>query len=425
MKLIRFALGLILILIYAGCQGLPLQTTTATPQSTPAATVTVAPTVEVTKTTAGPVTLRIWLPPQFDPASGTPAGEILQARLDAFLARRTGVRLDVRIKALDGPGGLLDALTTANAAAPLALPDLLALPRPVLEAAALKGLLRPFDGLTDIIDGSDWYDYARQLARIQNSIFGLPFAGDALIMVYRPAAGDPPLDWSTALTTRGPLIFPAADPQAIFTLALYQAAGGSIQDDQGRPFLDNNVLVDVLTFYQEAESAELMPYWLTQYQTDDQAWEAFTENRGDLVITWNSYYLRDMLADTAASPIPTPDGTPFTLATGWVWALAGSRTEHQDLSVQLAEFLCESNFLAEWTTATGYLPPRPSALAAWQSASLQSMTSKIVLSARLYPSTDVLNSLAPPLEQATVQILKQQADPATAADSAAESLVRP
>jgi hypothetical protein len=82
----------------------------------------------------------------------------------------------VRIKALDGPGGLLDALSAANAAAPLALPDLILLPRPQLETAALKGLLTPFDGLSASLNNGDWYDYARDLAQLQDSTFGLPLA---------------------------------------------------------------------------------------------------------------------------------------------------------------------------------------------------------------------------------------------------------
>jgi hypothetical protein len=73
------------------------------------------------------------------------------------------------VKALDGTGGLLDALVSANAAAPLALPDLVLLPRPLLESAALKGLLHPYDGLSSLMDDPSWFDYARQLAHFKSS----------------------------------------------------------------------------------------------------------------------------------------------------------------------------------------------------------------------------------------------------------------
>ena len=65
--------------------------------------------------------VRIWLPPQFDPRSGTPAAKILKNHLDLFIALNPGVQIEVRIKAEDGPGGLLDSLGSTNVAAPLAL----------------------------------------------------------------------------------------------------------------------------------------------------------------------------------------------------------------------------------------------------------------------------------------------------------------
>ena len=196
------------------------------------------------------------MPPQFAPVSGSVAGDLLQARLDEFAAEQADVSIQTRVKPLDGPGGLLDSLTTASAAAPLALPDLVALPRPVLETAALKGFLHPFDDLINDLEDPDWYDYARQLARLQDSQFGQPFAGDALILVYRQEiVPEPPSTLTSDLQSEGPLVFPAADPQALFTLALYQAAGGSILDDEGRPFLDEEPLLRVLSFiYQAAQN---------------------------------------------------------------------------------------------------------------------------------------------------------------------------
>jgi maltose-binding protein MalE len=308
----------------------------------------------------------------------------------------------------------------------LSLPDLVALPHALLETAALKGLLHPYEGLTTAMNDPDWYEYARQLAHLQSSTFGLPFAGDALILVYRPAVvAEPPGDWPAALQVAEPVVFSAADPQALVTLALYQAAGGAVQDDQGRPFLDEDILVSVLTFYRDAEQAGLMPFWLTQYQSDGQVWEAFQENRANLAITWASQFLAVMPADTAAAPIPAPQETAFTLATGWVWALAAPRPDHHLPSAQLAEYLTDSSFLAEWTQAAGYLPPRPSALARWSNTSLQSVIEPVVLSAHQYPSIDLLTSLGPPLQQATLQVLKQQADPLTAAQAAVASLSAP
>jgi ABC-type glycerol-3-phosphate transport system substrate-binding protein len=108
-----------------------------------------------------------------------------------------------------------------------------------------------------------------------------------------------------------------------------------------------------------------------------------------------------------------------------VWALVSPTPEHQELSVELAEFLTRSDFLAEWTSVTGYLPPRPSALANWEPIPLRTLVNQISLSAQLIPSSDVLTSLGPPLEEATVQVLKLQIDPRAAAEEAAGSLSGP
>jgi multiple sugar transport system substrate-binding protein len=434
-------LALSSLLLLAACSGmlpsaLPPTAPATAPLTAPAtlALVTLAPpTTEVTPTLgtatptqAGPTVLRLWLPPQFDPNSGTLAGDLLKQQLNTFSQRRPNLQVEVRIKALDGPGGLLDSLTNASAAAPLALPDVVALPRPDLETAALKGLLHPFDGLTPAMDDSDWYDYARQLGRLQNSTFGLPFAGDAMMLVYYTSqVPKPPADWGSVLGLTTPLAFAAADPQSLFSLAQYQAEGGAVRDDQGRPYLDPAVLEKVLRFYLDASKNGAMPTWLTQLQNDDQVWEAFKERRASMAIAWNSLYFNQVITNTNAAPLPTENGKAFTLATGWVWALASSQPDHLEMGAQLAEFLTDTTFLGPWTQAAGYLPPRPSSLDAWTNKDQQLMVRQIVLSASLYPSADIITSLGPPIQQATVQVLKQQTDPQTAAQQAAASLVNP
>ncbi len=431
----------LLCLLLAGCQGLPLASGTTSPGSTAAPSESPTPTTGAAPsptsaetppplvTPSGTVTLRLWMPPQFDPASETPAGDLLRARLDAFTTQNPNVRLEVRLKALEGPGGLLDALAAASAAAPLALPDLIALPRPLLESAALKGLLYPYGSLTTSLEEDTWYEYARQLAYLQNSTFGLPFAGDALLLVYRPVIVEqPPQDWDTAVAISGTLTFAAADPQAFFTLSLYQASGGAVQDEQGRPYLDEDILNQVLTFYQQAEQVGVMPYWLTQYETYDQVWDAYAQSQSPMVVAWASRFLNEaegLPVGAAGALIPTPEGKAYSLATGWVWALASPQPERQAMSAQLAEFLIADEFLGEWAVAAGYLPVRTGGLSAWTDASLRSLLRQVALAAQLYPSADVSSSLGPALERATVQVLKQQSDPLSAAKSAAESLKSP
>lgn len=416
---LRFSCCLGLLLWLAGCSGLPallptpepvaVSTSSPTPTPTPAAPSTPQPLPAETRL------LRVWLPPQFDPSADTAAARLLQARLDEFEARRPGLQVEVRIKAASGPNGLLQALSTTYAAAPAILPDLAALSRADLEAAASQGLLHPLDGLTLALDDPDWYSYARQLAQIQNITFGLPFAGDALALA---GYADPlPARWE-ALEDKT-YLFPAAEPQASFSLALYLSAGASLTNAQGQPDLDEKALESVLLLYARSVAAENLSSSVLAYADNAAAWKALQERRASLGVVWTENYLQDKPADMSLAPLPGLGESPITLARGAVWALAGSQPENQALAVELAEFLTESAFLAEWSQAAGILPPRPTALAAWEDPSA---LEQISASARLLPPYELLDVVGPPFQQATKAVLSGEALPAQAAHTAAEQL---
>jgi ABC-type glycerol-3-phosphate transport system substrate-binding protein len=423
----KFIAGqLILVIFLAGCAISPAQESNSTPEASPTPTNNILPTPESTQLAPGITTLRLWVPPEFDPASETPAGDLLQERLDQYSSQRADIRIETRVKASSGSGGLLDSLSSANAAAPLAIPDLVLLPRSSLEIAALKGLLFPYDGLTEPLDEGDWYPFALELGQIQSSTFGLPFAGNALVSLYRPSEIEfPAADWASALEAGQPIAFPAAEEEAHFPLAEYLSTGAPVQDAEGRPFLDSAALIEVLSFFQEAEAAGVMPFWLTQFTNDDQSWESYTENQVNSTVTWIDRYLSTLPGDTAAAPIITRDGTPLTLATGWMWALSNPQTERHALSVDLAEFLTDGDFLSRWSEAAGVLPPRAAALEGWSNIALRNLVSRVVESARMIPPNEVMAAVGPALSQATVDILKQQSTPSRAAIEAIDSLESP
>jgi multiple sugar transport system substrate-binding protein len=421
---IRFLLILALIAFLVACEETPLDP--STPVVSPSPPDTPTPQVEPTPPLVRTVTLQVWVPPQFSPFQDTPASQILQARLDEFTEQRPRVYVEVRVKAESGSGGLLDSLSTTSTAAPLALPDLIALPYNQLEEAALKGLLSPFNGLSTTMEEDDWYEYALQLSQLQETTFGLPFAGNALAMLYRSGEiSAPPARWDSLLEIEDILAFPADDPQALFTLSLYLAAGGQIRDEEGRPMLEVNILTNVLAFYQSAEDAGVMPFWLTQYSNDDQSHQAYLDNRSNLVVTWISRYLSDLPVDSNITFLPTNTGQAFTLANGWAWALSNPQPDRIALSVELAEFLTSPDFLAEWSAAAGYMPPRTLAMDGWTDTNLRVKVDTIAKSAKLIPPRDLVAAISPALHQATLDVLKDQADAATAARRAVNQLVTP
>jgi len=341
--------------------------------------------------------LRIWLPPEFDPNSGTPPSNILKQRLNDFEAQHPGLQLEIRIKADEGESGLVNSLSVTSMAAPAVLPDLIALSRPALETAALKGLLHPLDGLSTTLDDLNWYDYARQLGRIQNTGYGLPFAGDALVLVYRSEV-ERINSWNDVLASENPLVFAVGDPKALVGLALYVSSGGELLDAQGQPTLDQDILTRVLTSFADGTLAGVFSPSLDNLVSNEQVLQAYLGERANMAIIWASDYRAPEGQFTL--PLPGLDETSASFATGWVWALAGSNSENQQLAVELADYLVADDFLGTWISATGYLPTRPDSLAAGEAT-----INAIVESVQPIPSNEVLSVLGPLMQDALIRVL--------------------
>nr|RPI84354.1 MAG: extracellular solute-binding protein [Chloroflexota bacterium] len=430
MKLYRFLI-IFFIVTAAACSGVPDVVNPDTPQETalqtdvpPVPTVTFDPAESIDET--GPLTLRVWIPPEFDPNAGTRSSELLNARLSEFSSRRSDIRLDVRVKAVDGPGGLLDALTAASSAAPKAVPDLIAIPRFLMETAALKGLLYPFDGLTSLPDADEWYGYAREMALIQDSIFGLPFAGDALALLYQSSIfEETPADFASILNSSAQFAFPASESSSLLTLNLYMAAGGPVKDEQGRPTIDAVILGKVLEFYQQGELNTVIPAGNIQLDTLEQAYREFAEGNVGITLISISRYLSDRKSLTESAvlaPVPTHNGIPYSLASGWVWALSTSDPERQAQAVELAEFLMDPSFLSDWNLASNSLPTSSAALASWEDTPMRDAVAKVAASSHLAPSSDLISSLGPAIRIAVIQVLSRQGEPAALAEDAASKV---
>ena len=367
--------------------------------------------------------LTLWVPPFMDPGLGTPESALFKEQLNLFTAQNPGVQIVVRIKSVSGPGGMLDTLTTANEAASMAKPSLVALSRADFETAAAKKIIFPLKGQTGIFNDNDWYPYGQQLSLYEDTLYGLPFAGDAMSIIYRPASRlTTPIEWRTIFSFGQPLIFAAADSDGTFTQILYQAAGGEFLDDQNQPILQTSVLEEVLKMYESGAEQGVFPFWLTQYENDDQAWGAFQEQRANWVVTWSSRYLSDPPENTSIIAIPSVNQKMTTVATGWIWAVTDPITERRETSIKLAEFLLQKDFLSKWTSAAGYLPTRQIDWKEWKDIETRSVAQQIVQNAQIYPGNDLLSMLGPIFQEATLQVIKLQNDPAQAAESALQHL---
>jgi ABC-type glycerol-3-phosphate transport system substrate-binding protein len=385
----------------AGCASLaPLLDSLITPTPVPTKQATSTPTVIATATL--PVEqnvpiLRVWLPSEFHPTVENPAAKLLDQRLTKFETQHPGLKIEVRVKTADTDGEILNDLSVTSAAAPGVLPDLVLLSRPDLEAAALKGLLHPIDGLSTSLEDPNWYEYAQQLGHVQNTGYGLPFMGDAMVLVYYPELGMI-VNWEDVLASQGQLVFQAGNPDGLTGLSLYASAGGQILDPQGLPTLDEDSLVRVLTLIEEGRSKKVFPPSLVNVSNETQALQIYRTGSANKGIIWILNY--HPTSDGSIAPLPGLDEAPFSYATGWVWALAGSDPENQQLAAKLAEYLVADDFIAEWTETTGFLPTRPSSI-----KDEDRTMSAILESAHLIPSSSIIAVLGPLMQEAITRVL--------------------
>jgi len=218
-------------------------------------------------------------------------------------------------------------------------------------------------------------------------------------------------------------VFPAADPQALFSLSLYLSAGGLLVDNQGLPTVNESILTEVLTLFLPSKEQESFLYSaVTEYTSNEQAWNAFLEQRGNLTVSWASNYLQQKAPTYIFAPLPGLDDNQYTLATGWSWALTGSNSENQALTIELAEFLSDSSFLAEWSQAAGYLPTRPTALLSREDAESKLILEQTVESAHLVPTQEILDTVGPLFAEATLAVINGEQYPSEAAQSVVEKL---
>jgi multiple sugar transport system substrate-binding protein len=423
----RFSAILLLTGFLSGCGLIPSAAPTqpvivsATPQPSPiSATGTPVPDAKNLNR------LSIWVPVQFDPNTKSPAAQALTKTIQNFEIENPGVTVEIRVKAESGPSGLMETLVMASSAAPDVMPSLVLLTRSQMEDASRKGVIFPYEGLTKVLEETDWYPFARELATFQGDIYGMPLSGNVLALVSRgnrQSAQAP--TWEEIQKLGSTVLFAAADPQAAVPLALYRSAGGKTQDEKSLPQIQSIELEKTLTLLASGAEKNIFPPWLINYQTDDQVMDTFSSQQGGWVITWLSNYLASKPADTSLYPVPSLGRGSATFASGSVWALADTNPERRQMSVKLAEFLGRSEFLSTWNLANNTLPPRPSALTSWPDTPLRSQLNLVALAAEIRPPIDILNTLGPAVQEATILILKKQSDPAKAAQTAVQRLAAP
>jgi ABC-type glycerol-3-phosphate transport system substrate-binding protein len=353
---------------------------------------------------SGPLTLTLWLPPSFSPFSGDLPATLLQDRLDEFHEMYPNVQVEIRLKLEGGSGGMLDSLINALSAAPLALPDLVLISSDQAQVAIQNQLLAPLSDFRNDNFSDDWYKWGLQIVQFEGEDYGLPFAGDALVLAHRFSAIEQiPSNWSTSLDASLSIGFAAADPEALFTQVQLLALMDSEPLPSDSDSINPDLMQEILNYYSDGQAIGIFPFWLTQ-----QSWQAYIEGRTPMVATWSSRFFASNDDNLGAGTIPTMNGQSATLAKGWAWSLTSANSERTALAYQLGEFLSQAEFMAQWTAAANLLPARESALTAWTPDKRQVLALQVAPGAEILPPSEERTAKGNAISEAVISLLKQE-----------------
>jgi ABC-type glycerol-3-phosphate transport system substrate-binding protein len=249
--------------------------------------------------------------------------------------------------------------------------------------------------------------------------------------VYRESLFDtPPTSFEAVLDSEIPYTFPAAAQGSVnaTTLVQYVAAGGRLADESGDPILDAEPLGDVLTFYAAAREAGVIDPALFQLIDPAETWASYRDGLSGLATVSSTLYLAErsqVRATTGLTWIPTPDGEPLTLASGWSWVVVTRDPERQASAMALINTLMNPVSQGVFTQAAGWLPSQQAALNVWGDNSRYAVFGDTLLnSARPMPDPALLAVVGPAIQGALEDVLLNDALPVQAASDAAQ-LVNP
>ncbi|HPS41630.1 MAG TPA: extracellular solute-binding protein [Anaerolineaceae bacterium] len=422
-------LFLLLTLSLSGCQAVldrfPFLQSSPTPEPTVQATspAVFEPTSTPEMAATEPEIISIWLPPQFDPNNNSAAGNLMKAQMAAFSDAYPEVKLEVRLKAVQGSGGLMDSLMTASAAAPDVVPGLILLPRADFEQAALTGLLLPVEPSEFPLKDEEYFPFALEMVELKDLRYGLPFSGDLLVFAYNSQQiGFPPRTLSSLYQQKSITTFPGADRQGLIPLLSYLNAGGTLELKDNVLSLQEKALLSALEWVNNGVNNGLFPFSIAEMTDFDQSFASLQSAQSTYAFTWASRVLDDSTNKYSFNSLPSDQATSFTLADGWVLAFPQASTARHEHALNLARLLTSPVFQQTWSEAAGVVPVSSSILTAWKDKALSGILLPIAASARMVPSQFILGISGPLLSQATQELIRQQVTTIEASNKILEAL---
>jgi ABC-type glycerol-3-phosphate transport system substrate-binding protein len=366
-----------------------------------ALTAKAAQVVAATRTpTPTPPAINLWFPALFayevESVTAAHFGDLLKE-----YTRQTGQIVNMRLRRVEGLGGIFETLSSAAQVAPSVVPDLVLLRARDLPRAAAARLIVPLS--PNLVSEEAYFATALALARYQGEFYAIPYLLELHHAVYRGEA-PPPLAWQTLISRQIPYLFPAKVTRGANSTLLshYITLGGRLTDQNGEPLLDFEPLSTLLSLYSEAHAAGSLPDDVLDYAEPTQYWSAFVAGRGAMVQVDSTFFLRQYAQSSPTeralwqvSPLPqiSSEKPALSLVDGWLWAFTTADPERQRRAFALIEWLKESERLAAFSQQIGMLPSRRAALSAWSEPDYAAFAASL-LDYNLAPLPDLVNGIA-------------------------------
>jgi len=380
-----------------------------------------------------PLTLTFWtVEPISSLAEGEP-GNFFESSLRNFERSNPDVEVDVLLKKASGKGGVVDFLRTGGETAPSILPDVVVMNSTDLSLAYSDGLIQSLDGRLDRSIVQDLLPAARRMGTVNEALVGVPIGIDVEHTVYntRIFTGTTVL-WTDVLSKSSGYAFPAKGVNGLVndvTLSHYYSAGGELLNDEGQPKIDDSVLKDVLTFYQQAGQAGVIDPAVLEASTTEELWPVYLEAQADIAQISVRQYLtdRELLGNSTHGPLPVqdPSKTPVAIMHGWVLVLVTDDINRQDAALRLIESFLSTTQNATWNRINKSIPSRGTA---YQQLAQEDPYWEFLIeqlnTARPEPRFSDYDRIGRIIQQAVEQVIRGEATPEEATNTAIDALAQ-
>lgn len=361
--------------------------------------------------------IELWIPPAFDPSqNNSKAGNALEKIIEQYMNDHPNVEITLRVKATSGDSSMLNTLTSASHIAADVLPSLALLSRNDMETAVQRGLLQPIN--TSVFeDGDSWYNFAKQSSSIDSVTYSIPVLADAYVLTYRPSKIGPELgDWNDILTRGLPIGFAPSSSTSMFGLFVYMSLGGKLTNEQGQPYLDQQKLTETLNFFLTGGQNGAFPPSIAQLVDQGQVWQRFNEGTISLIISQLSSFRHYQSPEISVLALPLSDNvTEYPLINTWNLVLIEDNPIYQEEVTRFAEYFSDMAVNDELSAQSGYLPVRSGEHKSWEADPQREIVEKMSENGMLVPGNQITNKLVPLVNNAVLQVIKNQMSPEDAA----------